>query len=101
MAKQEYFWDIYKNKKLGDMEVQVKAIWDKNGKELYNGAKAKLDVPWGDGFEIGKIVIYQDFFEDFKNGKFNGFITEYNYGFKPKKGSALYIEEDGSNVELI
>jgi hypothetical protein len=26
---------------------------------------------------------------------------EYSYGFKPKKGSTLYIEEDGSNVELI
>lgn len=93
MAKQEYFWDIYKNKKLGDMEVQVKAIWDKNGKELYNGAKAKLDVPWGDGFEIGKIVIYVFVTDDYK--------YEYSYGFKPKKGSALYIEEDGSNIELI
>ena len=47
MAKQEYFWDIYKDKRLGDREVKVGAIWDKNGKELYNGAKAKLDVPWG------------------------------------------------------
>ena len=93
MAKQEYFWDIYKNKKLGDMKVQVKAIWDKNGKELYNGAKAKLDVPWGDGFEIGKIVIYSFVTDDYDH--------EYSYGFKSKKGSTLYIEEDGSNVELI
>ena len=93
MAKQEYFWDIYKNKKLGDMEVQVKAIWDKNGKELYNGAKAKLDVPWGDGFEIGKIAIYSFATDDYDH--------EYSYGFKPKKGSTLYIEEDGSNIELI
>ena len=93
MAKQEYFWDIYKNKKLGDTEVQVKAIWDKNGKELYNGAKAKLDVPWGDGFEIGKIIIYGFVTDDYNH--------EYFYGFKPKKGSTLYIEEDGSNIELI
>lgn len=93
MTKQEYFWDIYKNKKLGDMEVQVRAIWDKNGKELYNGAKAKLDVPWGDGFEIGKIVITSFVTDDYE--------YEYSYGFKPKKGSTLYIEEDGNNVELI
>lgn len=93
MAKQEYFWDIYKNKKLGDVEIQVKAIWDKNGKELYNGAKAKLDVPWGDGFEIGKIVIYSFVTNDYN--------YEYSYAFKPKKGSTLYIEEDGSNGELI
>lgn len=93
MTKQEYFWDIYKDKRLGDREVKVEAIWDKNGKELYNGAKAKLDVPWGDGFEIGKIVIYSFVTDDYK--------YEYSYGFKPKKGSALYIEEDGNNVELI
>lgn len=101
MAKQEYFLDVYKNKRLGDMEVKVKAIYDKNGKPLYNGAKAILDVSWGDGIEVGKIVVYEDVFESYENGKFVGFVTEYNYGFKPKKGSALYIQEDGSNVELI
>lgn len=47
----------------------------------------------GDGFEIGKILIYSFVTDDYD--------YEYSYGFKPKKGSALYIEEDGSNVELI
>lgn len=51
----KYFYDIYKNKKLGDMEVQVEAIYDKNGKELYNGAKAILDVSWGDGLKLEKL----------------------------------------------
>lgn len=42
MAKEfEFFKDVVKGE-------EVKAIYDKNGKELYNGAKAILDVPWGE-----------------------------------------------------
>lgn len=93
MARQEYFVDIYKDKRLGEFEVQVKALWDKNGKELYNGAKAILDVRWGEGFEVGKVVISKWITDDYKH--------EYFYSFKPKKGSQLWIEENGSNIELI
>lgn len=93
MTKEKYFWDIYKDKRLGDREVKVEALWDKNGKELYNGAKAKLDVPWGESFEIGKVVIYDFITDDYEH--------IYSYGFKPKKGSTLWIEEDGSNIELL
>ena len=93
--KQEYFIDFYKDT-YGEREVHVKALWDKNGKELYNGAKAVLDVPWGDEKEIGKIKVYQTVIDTKE-----GFDTTYNYGFKPKKGQALYIYEDGSNIELV
>ena len=86
-SKQEYFIDEYKGR-----EVHVEAIYDKNGKPLYNGAKAKLDVDWGDGFEIGKVLVYEDVFD-------HKWI--YTYGFKPKKGFALWIEPNGSNIELI
>ena len=96
MAKQEYFVDIYHSKRLGDYEVKVEAIWDKNGKELYNGAKAILNTPWGD--EIGKVIVYR-FIGD-KITKY-GYETTYSYGFKPKKGESLWIEKDGSNIELI
>lgn len=90
MSRQEYFVDFYKWKG-ENLEVQVEAIWDKNGKELYNGAKAKLDTSWGT--EIGKIVVSCFITDDYER--------IYSYAFKPKKGSQLYIEEDGSNVELI
>lgn len=97
MAKQEYFIDFYKDK-LGKHEINVEALYDKNGEELYNGAKAILDVPWGDGKEIGKVVISKfitDEYDDY------GYQTIYTYAFKPNKGSQLYINEDGSNIELI
>ena len=90
---QEFFQDIVKGE-----EIEVKALWDKNGKELYNGAKAILDVPWGNGFEIGKIVVQKGY--DTVEDKYGVYFL-YEYAFKPKKGSALYIEQDGSNVELI
>lgn len=90
----KYFYDVYKHKRLGDIEVQVEAIYDKNGKELYNGAKAILDVPYGDGFEVGKVVVYENV--DTVHHEYY-----YTYGFKPKKGAMLWIEEDGSNIELI
>lgn len=93
--KQEYFVDFYKDS-YGEREVNVEALWDKNGKELYNGAKAILNTPWGD--EIGKVKVYQ-----FITDKFNGYGYDviYSYGFKPKKGESLWIEKDGSNIELI
>ena len=87
--KEEYFVDFYKDK-YGEYEVHVEAMWDKNGKELYNGAKAIYHANWGD--EIGKIKIYQDVTSD------NKYV--YSYGFKPKKGSALFIY-DNNDVELI
>ena len=94
MAKEfEFFKDIVKGE-----EVEVKALYDKNGKELYNGAKAMLDVPWGDGFEIGKIVVQKGY--DYIDDKYGRYFL-YEYAFKPKKGSALWIEPNGSNVELI
>ena len=97
MAKQEYFVDFYKDK-FGEYEVKVEALYDKNGEELYNGAKAILDVPWGDGKEVGKVVISKfvtDEFDDY------GYKKIYSYSFKPKKGSQLWIEKDGSNIELV
>lgn len=97
MAKQEYFIDFYKDK-LGKHEINVEALWDKNGEELYNGAKAILDVPWGDGKEIGKVVISKFITNEYDD---YGYQTIYTYAFKPKKGSQLYINEDGSNIELI
>ena len=90
--KQEYFIDFYKDK-YGEREVHVEAMWDKNGKELYNGAKAIYYSSWGE--ELGTIKIYQDVF-DIKNK----FKTTYSYGFKPERGSALFIY-DGNDVELI
>ena len=92
MVKQEYFVDFYKDS-YGEREVNVEALWDKNGKELYNGAKAILHTSYGD--EVGKIKIYQDILD---TG--HGFKKTYSYGFKPKKGSALFIY-DGNDVELI
>ena len=97
MAKQEYFIDFYKDK-YGEHEVKVEALYDKKGEELYNGAKAILDVPWGDGKEVGKVVISKlitDEYDDY------GYQTIYSYVFKPKKGSQLWIEKDGSNIELV
>ena len=87
--KQEYFIDLYKDT-YGERKVQVEAMYDKNGKELYNGAKAVYHANWGD--EIGKVKIYQDITSDDK--------YEYSYGFKPKKGSALYIYDENC-IELI
>ena len=87
--KQEYFKDIIKWKG-EEIEVDVKALYDKNGKELYNGAKAILDVPWDDGFEVGKIVVQKGY---------DYIMTEwgkdyiYEYAFKPKKGQSLYIDD--------
>ena len=97
MVKQEYFVDFYKDK-LGEHEVKVEALYDKNGEELYNSAKAILDVPRGDGKEVGKVVISK-----FVTAKYDeyGYQTIYSYAFKPKKGSQLWIERDGSNIELV
>lgn len=97
MAKQEYFIDFYKDK-LGKHEINVEALWDKNGEELYNGAKAILDVPWGDGKEIGKVVISKFITNEYDD---YGYQTIYTYAFKPNKGNQLYINENGSNIELI
>ena len=97
MAKQEYFIDFYKDK-YGEHEVKVEALYDKNGEELYNGAKAILDVPWRDGKEVGKVVISKFVTNEYDD---YGYQNVYTYAFKPKKGSQLYIEEDGSNIELI
>ena len=90
--KEEYFIDFYKDK-LGEYEVKVEALYDKNGKELYNGAKAILDVPWENGKEIGKVVISRYVTDNYD--------SIYSYSFKPKKGHQLWIEKDGSNIELL
>lgn len=95
--KQEYFVDFYKDK-LGEHEVKVEALYDKNGEELYNGAKVILDVPWGDGKEVGKVVISKLITNEYDDC---GYQTIYTYSFKPKKGSQLWIEQDGSNIELV
>lgn len=92
MAKEEYFWDFYKDS-TGKREVKVEAMWDKNGKELYNGAKAKYI--WDDGTEeVGKILISQYISDVYP------FKRTYSYGFKPKKGSQLFIFSP-DNIELL
>lgn len=96
MMKQKYFVDFYKDS-YGKREVKVEAMWDKNGKELYNGAKALYYSLWGELIK-GKIMIYKfvtDEIDDY------GYKHIYSYGFKPQKGESLYIEQDGSNIELI
>ena len=70
MVKQEYFVDFYKDK-YGEREVKVEALYDKNGEELYNGAKAILDVPWGDGKEIGKVVISKFITDEYDDYGYN------------------------------
>lgn len=99
MTKEKYFVDFYKCRGYDDLEVKVEALYDKNGEELYGGAKAILQTPWG--IEKGKIVVSKfigDRFTDYQ------YETIFTYAFKPTKGSQLYLDNENqicNDLELI